>query len=122
MKTNPTQVTKSDLLDYVTRLDFNDFRKEVLDRFDSVSDKFASVDVRFNAVDKRFDSLERRIDSLDRKVESIREDFRIHTGVILQQSREEFKIAMEYMQYVEAKKLDKEEFEALERRIQHLIG
>lgn len=101
MKTNPTHVTKSHLLDYVTRLEFNDFRKEVADRFDSV---------------------EVRLSNLDRKVEMVREDFRIHTGVILQQSREEFKIAMEYMQNVEAKKLDKEEFEALERRIQHLIG
>jgi hypothetical protein len=63
-----------------------------------------------------------RFDTLDRKFDQLREEFRVHTGVLLQQSREEFKIAMEYMQHVEAKKLDKEEFEALERSIQHLIG
>ncbi len=108
MKINPTHATKSDLLDYVTKLEFNDFR-------DEMKDFRVETQNRFNSIDKR-------LDGLDRKFDQVREDFRIHTGVILQQSREEFKTAMEYMRHVEAKKLNKEEFEALERRIQHLIG
>ena len=108
MKTNPTLITKSHLLDYVTKVEFNDFRDEMKD---------FRVDTQ-----NRFTSIDNRLDSLDRKVDSIREEFRVHTGVLLQQSREEFKTAMEYMRHVEAKKLDKEEFEALELRIQHLIG
>lgn len=114
MKIPTIHVTKSDLLNYVTRFEFGEFRKEVLDRFDGVS-------VRFSAVEGRLDSVDRRLDNLGHKVDSIREEFRIHTGVILQQSREEFKAAMEYMQHVEAKKLDKEEFAALEIRIQKLL-
>jgi AICAR transformylase/IMP cyclohydrolase PurH len=101
MKTNTTQVTKSHLLNYVTQFEFGEFRREVTERFDSV---------------------DTRLSTLDRKFEQLREDFRTHTGVLLQQSREEFKIAIEYMRHIEAKKLDKEEFETLEMRIRVLIG
>lgn len=136
MKTNTTQVTKSQLLDYVTKLEFSEFRNEVLDRFDSTDNRFDSIDTRFAAidtrftaidnrfdsVDKRFSSMDKRLNSIDKKIDQIREDFRVHTGVLSEQFSEQFKVAMEYMQHVEAKKLDKEEFEALEIRINNLLN
>jgi hypothetical protein len=121
MKINTTTATKSDLLDYVTKFEFNEFRTEMLDRFDGVSDKFVSIDARFNAVDKRFDSLEKRFDGLDRKFEQLREEFRVHTGVLLQEFRAQSKIAMEYMKHIGENKADKKDFEVLEMKVDRLI-
>ena len=103
MKNNTTQVTKSDLLDYVTKFEFNEFRVEVRDFRES-------VESRFNAIDRRFDGVDRRFDSIDRRFDQLQEEFRTHTGVILQQTREYFDTVMEYMRNIEAKKMDKEVF------------
>ncbi|MEK7646643.1 MAG: hypothetical protein AAB381_03055 [Patescibacteria group bacterium] len=107
MKINTTQATKSDLLDYVTKFEFSEFRTEVSDRFDSV--------------DSRLDSLDKRVDNLDRKIDSIREEFRVHTGVLLQQSRDYFDTAMEYMKGIGENKADKKDFEVLEMKVERLI-
>ncbi len=75
MKTTPAIfATKSQLIDYVTRRDFNDFREEIRD-FRSQTEE------RFNRMDKRFDSLE--------------DTMRIQTGIIIEQSRADMKMAVE---------------------------
>ena len=82
MKTHTTQVTKSDLLDYVTKFEFHEFRGEMRDFRES-------VESRFNAVDRRFDQLE--------------ESFRVHTGIIVQEFRERTDTIMEYVRHIDAK-------------------
>lgn len=87
MKTNNTQITKSHLLDYVTKFEFNEFRDEMKD--------FRS-------------DTQQRFETLDRKFDQLREDFRVHTGTILQEFREHTATIMEYMHHIDTKKVDKE--------------
>jgi hypothetical protein len=101
MKTNSSAVTKSHLLDYVTKFEFNEFRDEMKDFRTDTQRRFDFIDVRFTAVDKR-------LDTLDRKFDQLREDFRVHTGVIVQEFRESTATIMEYLRHLDAKKVDKE--------------
>ena len=95
---NSTLVSKHELLDYVSKRDFNDFVDEMRDFRDVTS-------TRFNLVDKRFESIERRIDLLERRFDELKNDFRIQIGAVLDQFKENMKINMEYMQGLESRLL-----------------
>ena len=69
MNINTTHITQSHLSDYVTKLEFNEFRDEM---------KEFRVDTQ-----QRFTSIDKRLDILDRKFDQLREEFRVHTGTIL---------------------------------------
>jgi len=73
--------------DYVTRTEFQDFRREFKDFKDSLADQFA----------------EQR--------ESINEDFKREAGVIVEEMRDQVKIALEHMTDIVKGKVDKVEFE-----------
>jgi|GEM_PF-2891330 len=93
MNINTIHITQSHLLDYVTKLEFNEFRDEM---------KEFRVDTQ-----QRFTSIDKHLDILDRKFDQLREEFRVHTGTILQQSREYMNTVMKYMRHIDTRKLDK---------------
>ena len=82
-KASSAYATKSQLFDYVTKREFNEFKEEMYHFRDDMTDFKASTDKRFISV--------------DRKLDEIREEFRIQTGIILDQFKEERKIMMEYV-------------------------
>jgi len=53
---------------------FEEFRREVNQRFDEVDRRFDEVDKRFEEVDKRFDEVDRRFEESDRKFEAFRSE------------------------------------------------
>jgi len=63
----------------------------------------AHTDSRFNIIDKRFNDM-------DRKFEELKEEFRIHTGAILDEFRAINKVTLECMQHIESKMVTREEF------------
>ena len=74
MRKTPTlYAQQSQLMDYVTKFEFNEFRDEVNHRFDSVDKKFTAVDVRFS--------------DLDKSIKRISEEMRTHVGVVVQEFR-----------------------------------
>lgn len=86
-KTTPNYVSKSQLLDYVNKFEFNEFRDEMREFRANTEERFANIDKRFDAVDRRFDRLE--------------ESFRVQTGVILQEMRSISQTTIEYMKGIE---------------------
>lgn len=93
LKTNSTLVTKNQLLDYISKRDFNDFVVEMRDFRDGTEIRFSAIDKRLNSIDRRFDKLS--------------EDFRIQTGAILDQFKEHMQINREYMQGVEERLMNR---------------
>ena len=94
LKTNSTLVTKNQLLDYVSKRDFNDFVGEMRSFREVTESRFDTVDKRLDGIDKRFNGIDRRLDKLG-------EDFRIQTGAILDQFKEYMQINREHRQGVE---------------------
>jgi len=97
--------------DYVTKIEFNEFRGDVDDRFDSIDKRFESIDNKFKEIDQRFDRLEKSID--ERFVEQrklLNSDYERHTGMILEQMKHYMKAALEQVDAKLDKKLDKETF------------
>jgi hypothetical protein len=110
LKTNSTLVTKNQLLDYVSKRDFNDFVAEMRDfrditetRFDAIDKRFNAVDARLDSIDQRFGSMDKRFISIDRKLDKLGDDFRIQVGAVLDQFKEQMQINREHMQGVEAR-------------------
>ena len=93
MTTTPVQIKKHQLLDYVSKRDFNDYVGEMRDFRDG-------TEIRFDAIDKRFSAIDRRLDKLG-------EDFRIQTGAILDQFKEYMQINREYMQGLEERLMNR---------------
>lgn len=102
---NSTLVSKHELLDYVSKRDFNDFVEEMRDFRDVTSTRFNLVDKRFESIERRFDTIERRLDLLERRFDELKNDFRIQVGAVLDQFKENMKINMEYMQGLESRLL-----------------
>ena len=100
MKKMPIQtntVTRSHLLDYVTKSEFFDFKKEFFD-FKSEMYDFRDEMYNFrNEMQISQNKTEKRFNDVDRRFDELKEEFRIQTGVLLDQMREERKIAFEYM-------------------------
>ncbi len=103
MKTPRTYVTKSHLLDYVTKGEFNEFRTEMYDFRDEVNR-------RFTVIDKRFDGIDRKLVDLD---ENMRRSF----GLLHEQFREDLKASMEYYSNLDKTKVDRTEFDAVRLKI-----
>ena len=83
MKTPTTYATKTNLLDYVTKSEFNDFKVEMYDFRDEMYNFRNKTEQRFNNVDRRFDEL--------------KEEFRLQTGILMDQMREDRKVTLEYI-------------------------
>lgn len=103
MKTPQTYATKSNLLDYVTKSEFNEFKTEMYDFRDEVNQRFSRVDKRF--------------DIIDRKLIDMEENIRRSMALLHEQFKEDLKTSMEYFTDIDRKKLDKEEFDALRHKI-----
>ncbi|MDQ2932891.1 MAG: hypothetical protein M3Q80_00730 [bacterium] len=97
--------------DFVTKKEFNEFKGEVLLRFDAVDQRFDGVDKRFNGVDQRFDGIDKRFDSVDKRFleiksdmyqfkEEIKADFAHNIAVMREGFRDELKITNEYLEYI----------------------
>ena len=113
---------KTQLIDYVTKQEFHEFKDEMYDFkgemyvFRDEMYKFRNdTEIRFSKIDKRFDQIERKLDDF-------KESVRIQFGIFLQEMRDYFNTTMEYMRNVESKKVDKEEFAALELRVDRLLN
>jgi archaellum component FlaC len=103
-------ITKADLHDYVTKYEFNefasemrDFRENTTERFDQVDARLSGIDSRLNSMDKRFTAIDKRFDSIDRRIDSLEEQYRVQTGVILQEMRTLSKATMEYLRHLDSK-------------------
>jgi len=133
-----TLVNKSQLVDYVTKIDFGEFKEEMSDfraetevRFDSVDSRFDLIDKRFDLIDNRFvaadkrfvaiesrlSSIDKRLNGIDKKFDQLDDSIRRTFGTYYEQFREDLRTSMEYVMNVENKKVDKEEFEALKVKI-----
>jgi hypothetical protein len=102
-----TQIQKHQLLDYVSKREFNDFVLEMRDFRGITETRFGVIDRRFNDVDRKFDEL--------------KEIIRVQTGAILDQFREDLKVGLEYVQNVDNKKVDLVEFERLKEKVNKII-
>ncbi len=102
-KSQKTYVTKSNLLDYVTKGEFNEFKTEMYD-FKSEMYDFRS-------------RTEKRFDAIDRKLVELEENMRRSFGLLHEQFREDLRTSMEYFTDIDRKKLDKDEFDALRYKI-----
>lgn len=99
IKTDTTLVSKNQLLDYLSKRDFNDFVVDMRD-FQEITN------ARFNSIDKQLIAMNRNIDQF-------KEDVRVQVGVVLDQFRENTQITMEYVQNIEKTKVDEIRFNAL---------
>ena len=84
MKTPTTYATKSTLLDYVTKSEFGEFKIDMNDFRDEVHDFKAHTQKQFIKIDRRFDEL--------------KEEFRLQTGVLMDQMHEDRKLIIEHVQ------------------------
>ena len=123
-----TLVSKHQLLDYVSKRDFNDltadvrdFREETEARFDSVDSRLGTIELRLSGHDKRFDSIEKRFNDMDRRFDEIKELIRVQTGAILDQFREDLKTGMEFVQNIEKTKVDEIRFDELKEKVDRLL-
>lgn len=80
---SPTFVSKHQLIDYVTKREFNDFVEEMRDFRDSTN---------------------KRLGNIDRRIDELKDEFRIHTGILMEQIREERQIFKEYIEHYFVKK------------------
>lgn len=115
VNTNNTFVSKHQLLDYISKRDFNDFVAEMRDFKELTGERFNTIEARLAEHDKRFDKIDRQIDEL-------KEIIRVHTGALLDQFREDLKMGLEYVQHVDNKKVDLVEFEKLKGRVDLFIN
>jgi hypothetical protein len=96
MKKIPTPyITKNQLLDYVTKNDFNEFKTDVFKRFDA-------IDARFDAVDKRMGSLDQRMSTLEKGFIRLEDNMRIQAGVYYERMEHNFKAGMEILKEIAA--------------------
>lgn len=110
-----TQIQKHQLLDYVSKREFNDFVEEMRDFRESTESRFDLIDQKFNAVDKRFLGI-------DRKFDELKEIIRVQTGALLDQFREDLKVGLEYVQNIDNKKVDLVEFEKLKEKVNIILS
>ena len=97
MTENKTLVAKHQLLDYVSKREFNDFVEEMRDFRDLTERKLNSIELRLSLHDRKFDE--------------IMELIRVQTGAVLDQFREDLRAGMEYVKYIDESKVDKRDFE-----------
>ena len=130
-----TLVSKHQLLDYVSKRDFNDFTADTRDfhevtgvRFDTIDKRFDAVDARFDAIearlashDKRFDSIDKQLLTLNRKFDELKEDTRVQIGAALNQFKEFLDVGMEYVENVDEKKVDKDDYDRLKAIVQRYL-
>jgi hypothetical protein len=74
----------------VARMKIVDLKNEMNVRFEQVDARFAQVDARFGAVDVRFERLERALATEHKTT-------RRHMDVLFEQSRSDFRVALERM-------------------------
>ncbi len=75
------------------------------DRFDGIDKRFDGIDKRFDGIDKRFDAVEQRLDTHTEMIGKLMEDVQI------------VKEDVEFLKGGMKKKIDVDEFMALERRV-----
>jgi hypothetical protein len=114
IKIDTTPVSKYQLLDYVTKREFNDFVAEMRD-FREITES------KFNLIDKRFDGIDKRFNNIDRRFDELKEDIRIQIGAALEQFRDDLKVGLEYIQNVEKTKVDQEEFDQLKIKVEKIL-
>lgn len=90
-KMTTAYATKSQLLDYVTRREFLDF-KEDFHAFKEEVYSFRDEMYEFRR------STESRLDRIDKRFDEIKEDFRIQTGYLMEEMRDERQAMKEYIQ------------------------
>jgi len=90
MKSTITYVTRSQLFDYVTKREFNEFKQEMYNFRDEMYEFRKNTELHFARIDKRFNDVDRRFDEL-------REEFRVCTGILVEEMREERKVTLEYV-------------------------
>ncbi len=122
VNTNNTFVSKHQLLDYISKRDFNDFVAEMRDFRSLTETRFNSIDARFNTIEARLAEHDKRFDKIDRQIDELKEIIRVHTGALLDQFREDLKMGLEYVQHVDNKKVDLVEFEKLKGRVDLFIN
>lgn len=129
VNTNTTLVSKHQLLDYVSKRDFNDFVAEMRDfrdvtetRFDAIDKRFNAVDARIDAIDQRLNNIDKRFNSIDHKFDELKEIIRVQTGALLDQFREDLKVGLEYVQNVDNRKVDLIEFEELKEKVNTILS
>ena len=103
-------ITKAQLHDYVSKFEFKefvaemrDFREETNRRFDQIDERFVAINVRFTGVDSRLSGIDKRLDVLDRRMDSLKEEFRVQTGVMLQEMRTLSQATMEYLKHIDSR-------------------
>lgn len=130
------QIQKHQLLDYVSKREFNDFVAEMRDfrdetrvrfgaidkRFETIDQRFVSIDQRFVAIDKKFDAIDKRFNIIDKKFDELKEIIRVQTGALLDQFREDLKTGLEYVQNIDNKKVDLIEFEKLKEKVNIILS
>lgn len=137
------QIQKHQLLDYVSKREFNDFVAEMRDfrdetrvrfgaidkrfetidqKFVSIDQRFVSIDQRFVAIDKKFDAIDKRFNIIDKKFDELKEIIRVQTGALLDQFREDLKVGLEYVQNIDNKKVDLVEFDKLKERVNIILS
>jgi chaperonin cofactor prefoldin len=142
MTTTPVPLPKHQLLDYVSKRDFNDFVGEMRDfkdmvgmRFDTIEQRLSVHDKRFDTIeqrlgvhDKRFDTIEQRLgdhdkrfNNIDRQFDELKELIRVQMGALHEQFREDLKIGLEYIQNVDDKKVDLAEFGKLKEKVDAIV-
>ena len=110
MKTPTTYATKSNLLDYVTKGEFNEFKEEMYDFKDEMYHFRDEMGTFQTATEKRFNNIDRKLVDMD-------ENIRRSIGLMHEQFREDLKTSMEYFSDMDRKKVDKDEFDALRLKI-----
>jgi len=117
INTNTATVQKHQLLDYVSKREFNDFVGDMREFREVTVTRFDQIDVRFETIERRLSGIDKQILTLNKNIDQFREDVRVQIGAALEQFKEHLDLGLEYMQNVEDKKVDKREFEKLEERV-----
>lgn len=122
MKTPTTYATRSQLMDYVTKGDFTEFKEEMRDFRDDAEKRFTSIDSKLRTIDDRFDSIDKRLSIHDRRFDTLEDTIRRSIGLMHEQFREDLKIGIEYFQNVDNKKVDIKDFEALKIKVEAIMA
>jgi hypothetical protein len=114
IKPDTALVPKHQLLDYVSKREFNDFVADMRD-FREVTE------TRLIAYDKRFDSIDRQLLALNRNFDQFKEDVRVQNGAMMDKFDENMKITLEYVQNIEKTKVDEKRFEELKEWVSNYL-
>lgn len=90
MRTSTTHITKSDLLDYVTKSEFKEFKDEMYEFRDDMGLFRTNTEARFNSIDKR-------LITIDEKIDDLADQMRRSMGILAEQFREDLRTSLEFL-------------------------